>query len=856
MARLIWLLAALLLVPTPGFAQPPWGFGGKMELLPWGTSAGNTTTAEFYELVANGAQYTYFKAPDSIATTWGCVWPSAPGTAGQVMATDGANPCTLSWASGTGTVTNTGTLTANAFILGNGTVDVKALALTGLVLGNGASAPTAYAGTTPCSSGDFIASLNASGVATCATPAGGGNVTAAGTLTADRLVLGAGPTAVAVLGSLGTTSTVLQGNAGGAPVFATVTAVLDAALGSTQGDLLYRNATVWTVLAPGSAGQFLQTAGAAANPLWATPAGSGTVVTTGSPANGNLTMFSGPTSITNGNLSGDVTTTNTLVTALSVTGVGAGTYGQVTVDTKGRVTTGTIIADVTHGGTGGNVLTASGVLLGNGTSPVTTVAPGGANTVLHGSTPPTYSAVNLASQITGLLPLANICGAGVGAGPTTFLRGDCVWAVPAGGGTVTGSGAVGQETYWSASSVVAGTPSALNVRGWGTTAAAFNSAIQALPLTGGTILVPGGIYTLGGATIVVDRPVTIRGEGRGGTILSSTANPAFDVTEPGTGGKSVGRVSFEDFTLTLGGGTTGIRVNVSSQIADSLFRGLAISGGAKAIDIQNRAVKNNIVSNYLAGSGDVLTLTNAANQDAGDNYVIGNDIEGQSSGSVGIVQISAGLRMTGNKIYAVNTGMHIRGGEQIITGNTIIATGVATGGVALDFVSTNSLEGGRDFTIVGNYLNGAQSATGSIGIRMRAAGGGSWASGTISGNSFRLVDMSLDLDGDISWLTITGNAGQGWGGIKVNNGTNNLSASGNQFSQFGSPTIYVVTGSGTIKIESNETQALGDFPAAADGSAMYCYNCRGSQDGGYATGACVTGGTGATAKRQAGTWQC
>lgn len=45
--------------------------------------------------------------------------------------------------------------------------------------------------------------------------------------------------------------------------------------------------------------------------------GGGTVTVTGSPSNGNLTKFSGATSITNGNLSGDVTTTNTLTTTVA-----------------------------------------------------------------------------------------------------------------------------------------------------------------------------------------------------------------------------------------------------------------------------------------------------------------------------------------------------------------------------------------------------------------------------------------------------------------------------------------------------------------------------------------------------------
>lgn len=51
---------------------------------------------------------------------------------------------------------------------------------------------------------------------------GGGNVNAGGTLTANQLVIGAGSTDVAELGSLGTTTTVLHGNAAGAPTFGAV----------------------------------------------------------------------------------------------------------------------------------------------------------------------------------------------------------------------------------------------------------------------------------------------------------------------------------------------------------------------------------------------------------------------------------------------------------------------------------------------------------------------------------------------------------------------------------------------------------------------------------------------------------
>lgn len=67
---------------------------------------------------------------------------------------------------GGGTVGNVGTLTNNRIIIGAGGTDVTvAPSITGLVLGNGGSAPSAYAGTA-CTN-QFMRSLSAAGAATC-----------------------------------------------------------------------------------------------------------------------------------------------------------------------------------------------------------------------------------------------------------------------------------------------------------------------------------------------------------------------------------------------------------------------------------------------------------------------------------------------------------------------------------------------------------------------------------------------------------------------------------------------------------------------------------------------------------------
>jgi hypothetical protein len=65
---------------------------------------------------------------------------------------------------------------------------------------------------------------------------------------------------------------------------------------------------------------------------------AGTVTTTGTPANGNLTAFSGASTITNSNLSGDITTTGTLATTLATVNSNVGTFQGITVNAKGLTT--------------------------------------------------------------------------------------------------------------------------------------------------------------------------------------------------------------------------------------------------------------------------------------------------------------------------------------------------------------------------------------------------------------------------------------------------------------------------------------------------------------------------------------
>lgn len=81
----------------------------------------------------------------------------------------------------------------------------------------------------------------------------------------------------------------------------------------------------------------------------------------------------------------------------------------------------------------------------------------------------TFSNINLATQVTGNLPVTNL-NSGTSASATTFWRGDSTWATPAGGGTVTSVGLTMPTGF-----TVSGSP----VTGSGTLAVGFITGLTA-----------------------------------------------------------------------------------------------------------------------------------------------------------------------------------------------------------------------------------------------------------------------------------------------------------------------------------------------------------------------------------------
>lgn len=122
---------------------------------------------------------------------------------------------------------------------------------------------------------------------------------------------------------------------------------------------------------------------------------AGTVTTTGSPASGFLAKFSGASSITSGDLSGDVSTSGTLVTTIGANKVTNAMLAQIATATfKGRTTAGT-----------GNVETLT-------------------------ATQATALLDTFTSALKGLAPAS-------GGGTSNYLRADGSWAAPPGSGSYT-----------------------------------------------------------------------------------------------------------------------------------------------------------------------------------------------------------------------------------------------------------------------------------------------------------------------------------------------------------------------------------------------------------------------------------
>lgn len=163
-------------------------------------------------------------------------------------------------------------------------------------------------------------------------------VNGAGTALAFGTVATAGITNDAVtyakMQNISTTSRVLGRATAGAgdTEELTLTQVLDFIGSAAQGDILYRGAASWERLPAGTSTQFLKSGGAAANPSWSTPSGSGDFVGPASSTDNAIVRFDGTTGKLGQNSLAIVDDSGNLIVASPVGAGGVAIVAQAKTD--------------------------------------------------------------------------------------------------------------------------------------------------------------------------------------------------------------------------------------------------------------------------------------------------------------------------------------------------------------------------------------------------------------------------------------------------------------------------------------------------------------------------------------------
>lgn len=364
-------------------------------------------------------------------------------------------------------------------------------------------------------------------------------------------------------------------------------------IGAVQGDILYRNASTWIVLAPGTSGQVLSSGGSAANPSWTTVSGTGTVTSvatnnglTGGPITSSGTI--GLAAITGGTVLANVTGSSAVPIANTPTAV---------LDLIGSTTGGVLyrtssIWTVLAPGTSGQFLQTSGI----GSTPSWASALTAAGTGLTVSGGNTVSL----SSARQTLPTTQVFSSGTSLTYTTPTN--CLWIEVrlvgggGGGGSALGTATGGGNTTFSTLTASGGNPGTSSSGGAGGGATggyknvaggagnlAMSSISGSLSIAGGA----GGNSSLGGAGagglssgINGGNAATNSGSGGGGAGFSSAASGAG-----GGGGGAGGTVlaiinnPASTYTYNVGAGGPG-----SSSTTNSSAGGAGAAGSIEVIE--------------------------------------------------------------------------------------------------------------------------------------------------------------------------------------------------------------------------------------------------------------------------------
>jgi len=653
----------------------------------------------------------------------GTIWTVlAPGTSGQVLTTGGAsaNPSWSTVTSGVSSITGDGTVISNSASTGAVTLTL-ANAGAGTVLGNATSSsatPTytsapvlgknattngtlglangGTSGTTitlqnlgNTSAYNFNLPIIAGSAGQVLTSQGGGSTSmtwttpTTGTVTSiatNNGITGGTITSSGTIGLATIANHNLLANTSGstaAPVATTLTALIDDAIASTQGDILYRNSSSWVALAPGSNGQVLTTGGASANPSWMnTSTGTVTNIATGSGLTGGPITTTGTILVATNGITNSLfrqSAANTIVgnptgSTANVTDI---TLGSTLTFVSGALQTTAFTGDVTTSANSFSTTIKTNVNLSG--SPTTTTQSASDNSTNIATTAFVTAAIN--NAIAGVNPAV-----AVQAATTTVLPNS-----PTYNNGLSGVGATLTSLTMSVLVVDGYTPVLLDRILVKNQASAFQNGVYYVSQLGVAGVTP-WILT---RALDYDMPSDINNTGaipvtNGSSNIDTTWVLTSKVTTVGTDS-----LTYTQFTLNP---TTILTNNLNSANifvgnASNIATGVAVSGdvtitNAGVITIANNAITTSKINN------SAVTYAKIQNETA--NTLLGNPTG--SSATPSEITLGTDLTFSGGALTHINSGVtagsynsvtvnaqgHVTAGTtQLMTWNTITSATAA-----------------------------------------------------------------------------------------------------------------------------------------------------------------------------------